>query len=132
MKKLFKFFSILSPAHITFFTMSMHKEKIGTDSYGNDYYEARPRKSYKLSRRWVMYADNPKAGYVPPEWHGWLHHQTDIVPEQEDISYHRPEQKPPLENMTGTNKAYYPAEHMLSDKSRVRVCGDYEAWTPPK
>ena len=130
MKKLLKFLSILSPAHITFFTLRVRADKIGADGYGNDYYEAPTRKEYKLSRRWVMYADTPEASYVPPEWHGWLHHQTDIVPEQEDISYRHPWQKPPLRNMTGTDKAHYPAGHVLSGKPRIKSCGDYEAWTP--
>ena len=130
---LFKFLGVLSPAHISFFTFAARgKKKIGTDQIGNTYYEGAPIKGYKRPRRWVIYKDAPEASAVPPEWHGWLHHQTDTVPSQDGESYRRPWQKPHQPNMTGTNQAYRPPGHILAGGHREKASGDYEAWTPPE
>lgn len=126
------FFSLLgalSPAHISFVTLFSGAKKIGQDAYGNVYYQAKPRKEYKRPRRWVMYKGTPEATKVPPEWHGWLHHQTDIVPE-EGAGYRRSWQKPHKPNMTGTDATYLPPGHLLAEGKREKASGDYEAWSP--
>lgn len=129
---LFKFLGVLSPAHINFFTMFSSGEKVGSDSFENTYYRAKPRPGYKRERRWVMYKGAPEASMVPPEWHGWLHYQTDEVPEEGAESFRRPWQKPHQPNMTGTNQAYRPPGHILEGGQRDKATGDYKAWTPPK
>ena len=86
---LLSFLGVLSPAHITLFTALKGKERVGRDELGNRYYRAKPRPGYKRERRWVMYKGAPEASMVPPEWHGWLHHQTDEVP-QDSESFRRP------------------------------------------
>ena len=130
MKSLLKFLGTLSPAHILLFSATTKSTKIGTDGYGNTYHEASPRKGYKQTRRWVMYEGDPEPSKVPPEWHGWLHHQTDSVPNDEGESYRRSWQKPPEENRTGTNHAYRPPGHAFVKGKRQKATGDYEAWTP--
>jgi len=130
MKNIFKFLGTLSPAHILLFSATTKSKRIGTDGYGNAYFEAPPRKGYKRPRRWVMYESEPEASKVPPEWHGWLHYQTDSVPEDAEGTYRRPWQKPPEENMTGTNHAYRPTGHLLAGDQRPKATGDYEPWTP--
>ena len=128
---LFKLLGVLSPAHITVFTMFSRKEKIGTDVFGNIYYQAPPRKGYKHPRRWVIYKDKPEASAIPPEWHGWLHYQSDDVPQEDGgESYRRDWQKPHQPNMTGTNQAYRPPGHILKGGKRDKATGDYEAWMP--
>ena len=77
-----------------------------------------------------MYKETPEASNVPPEWHGWLHHQTDIAPSEHGESYRRPWQKPHLPNMTGSLAAYRPPGHVLEGGKRDKATGDYEAWTP--
>ena len=128
---LFSFLGVLSPAHIKFVTLTSGGKKIGTDVFGNIYYEASPRKGYKRPRRWVMYKGAAEASNVPPEWHGWLHHQTNEIPSDDD-SRRREWQKPHMPNLTGTNLAYRPPGHILEGGQRPKVTGDYEAWTPPK
>ncbi len=128
---LFSFLGVLSPVHISLFTMTSRGKKVGVDQLGNTYHEAPPRKSYKLTRRWVMYKGAPDASAVPPEWHGWLHHQTDTVPSEED-GYRRDWQVPHQPNMTGTNQAYRPPGHILSDGECDKAAGDYTAWSPAK
>lgn len=120
---------ILSPIHIHFVTLVTGAANVGTDTYGNRYYRAKPRKGYARERRWVIYKDVPEASNVPPEWHGWLHHQTDTVPEA-NAGYRRVWQKPHQPNLTGTNLAYRPPGHVLARGRRDKATGDYEAWTP--
>ena len=129
---LLNFLGVLSPAHISFFTLAYRGKKVGQDPHGNIYYTGRARKGYKRERRWVIYNGAPEASKVPPEWHGWLHHQTDIVPENDNESFRRPWQKPHQENLTGTTKAYRPPGHILEGGRRESATGDYEAWRPPE
>lgn len=105
--------------------------KIGTDSLGNKYFEAKARKDYNHTRRFVIYKGDPDASKVPPEWHGWLHHQNDNPP-LGNTSYRRAWQKPFQQNLTGTAKAYLPEGHLLKSGKRPAATGDYEAWTPPQ
>jgi len=120
----------LSPAHIIMVTFLSRAKKVGTDSQGNVYYRAKPRKGYKNERRWVMYNGVAEASKIPPEWHGWIHHQTDDVPDSNAPSYRRVWQKPHVQNLTGTKAAYRPPGHVLMGGQRDKATGDYEAWKP--
>jgi NADH:ubiquinone oxidoreductase subunit len=126
---LFKFLGVLSPAHIGWVTFSGGR-LVGEDVLGNRYYSGKPRKGYNRDRRWVIYKGEPEASSVPPEWHGWLHHQTDEVPAAGGGSFRQPWQKPHQPNLTGTSGAYRPPGHILSGGRRDKATGDYEAWTP--
>jgi len=126
---IFKLLGVLSPAHISLFTLLQKKKKVGIDPLGNTYYSAPPRKGYKRNRRWVIYKDTPEASAVPPEWHGWLHYQTDEIPTGE--SFRRNWQKPHTANATGTQSAHRPKGHVLQGGQRETATGDYEAWVPP-
>lgn len=125
---LFKFLGVLSPAHINLFSALRRKTHVGTDGFGNKYYVGAPRKGYSRERRWVMYNGTPEATMVPPEWHGWLHYQTDDVPSKK--GFRRKWQKPHQPNMTGTTGAYRPPGHILEGGKRDKAYGDYEAWKP--
>lgn len=129
---LLKFLGSLSPAHISLFTLLSGSQRVGTDVLGNKYYRAKPRPGYKRERRWVIYKGDVDASKVPPEWHGWLHHQTNDVPEPGAESFRRPWQKPHQPNMTGTNQAYRPPGHILKGGQRDKATGDYKAWSPPQ
>lgn len=129
---LFKYLGELSPAHINWFTFSWRGTRVGEDQFGNRYYQGRPITGYKRPRRWVIYKGQPEASYVPPEWHGWLHHQTDAVPSEDSPSFRRDWQKPHKPNLTGTRSAYRPPGHILEGGQRARAAGDYEAWKPPE
>ena len=129
---LLRFLGALSPAHIGWVTLVSGARKIGTDQDGNRYFAARPRAGYNRERRWVLYRGAPEASKVPPEWHGWLHHQSDEVPDSQTPSFRRPWQKEHVQNLTGTTAAYRPPGHLLSGGERDKATGDYEAWTPPE
>lgn len=124
---------VLSPVHISLVTLFGGK-LVGRDGAGNRYYRGKlhpdAQSPGRREKRWVMYKGAPEASKVPPEWHGWLHYQTDIVPSDNAASYRRPWQKPHLPNLTGTLQAYRPPGHILAGGKRADATGDYEAWTP--
>ena len=127
---LFSFLGVSSPVHMGFVRILSGAKSVGQDSCGNKYYTAKPIKGYKRQRRWVIYNGSAEASKVPPEWHGWIHHQTDIVPDSAATSFRRKWQKPHYQNLTGTKDAYRPPGHALKGGQRDKATGDYEAWTP--
>lgn len=127
---LFSFLGVLSPVHMTAVKIVTRTKFIGKDSFGNKYYTAKPRKGYKRERRWVIYNGAPEATKIPPEWHGWMHHQTNNIPGSDTESFRRKWQKPHKPNMTGTKEAYRPEGHILKGGVRQQTTGDYEAWSP--
>ena len=98
-------------------------ERVGEDSQGNVFYRTRDD-----AKRWVIYNGEAEASRVDPEWHGWLHHQSNDIPSKE--GFRRKWQKPHQANMTGTNQAYRPPGHVLEGGNRDKATGDYEAWKP--
>jgi NADH:ubiquinone oxidoreductase subunit len=110
-------------------TSALRGRKVGTDRFGNTYFESRGRMPiYGRTRRWAVYARGGREpSVVPPEWHAWLHHTVPTpLPEQKRYPWqleHRP-------NLTGTPQAYRPAGHDYQGGTRQPTGADYEAWTP--
>lgn len=129
---LFSWFGVLSTAHIGIARVLAGGRYVGTDGAGNRYYRAPGRKGYRHDRRFVLYKGKPEASAVQPEWHGWLHHQTDDVPSTSGPTYRQPWQLPSEPNLTGTTAAYRPPGHLLKGGHRPAATGDYQAWTPPE
>jgi NADH:ubiquinone oxidoreductase subunit len=98
--------------------------RVGEDGDGNVYYESRDG-----DRRWVIYNGSNDSSRVPPEWHGWLHHTQQDLPDQA-LPAPRPWQAAPTPNLTGTAKAYVPAGALERGGVRAPATGDYHAWTP--
>lgn len=130
MKRFFDLFlGVQSPATYLL-RLWVNGDYVGIDQFGNQYYRAKARKNYNHERRWVKYqTNNVQATEVPPEFHGWLHHQTDTFPNQ-NSGYRKVWQKDHEPNLTGTTLAYKPKGHLLTEGKRSRATGDYEAWTP--
>lgn len=89
----------------------------GTETYGRD--------------RWVEYVDdrNPDSLKITPEWHAWLHHNTDMVPTEQPLP------KPAYQvestgNPTGTSEAYFQPNHRLSKQFDGSASEKYESWKP--
>ena len=74
-----------------------------------------------------MYSGPVEASRVPPEWHAWLHHTVNEVP-QPHPRY--PWEKPHLPNLTGTPQAYRPPGSVLRGGHRPPATCDYEPWVP--
>lgn len=105
-----------------------HGEFVGTDEAGNRYFRA--KKKFKgFERRWVLYNGYAEASAIPPGWHGWMHHRTDVSPADETYKPH-PWELPHLSNLTGSAAAYRPDGSLLNKGERPRVTGDYDAWSP--
>ncbi len=118
-------FSALSTIQMILHT-ALKGALVGVDQGGNKYYKGKARKGTSHERRWVMYVKELEASTVPPEWHGWLHHQTNVVPAA-DSPYRKPWQKPHRPNRTGTAEAWFPP----GTKNKP-AAASYVAWQPPK
>jgi NADH:ubiquinone oxidoreductase subunit len=123
-------FGVLSNIQILIKT-ALGGNRVGTDQYGNVYYTGKPRGGSTMERRWVIYKGEAEATLVPPEWHGWLHHQTDVIPQTHN-KLRRPWQKQHQPNMTATDKAYFPPGDARKGGHREAATGDYTAWQPPQ
>lgn len=96
--------------------------RVGEDAEGNIFYQTRDGK-----KRWVIYNGLSEASRVAPDWHGWLHFTWDQPPTTAPVS-HKVWEKPHLENLTGTARAYAPAGSIRRVQPAPR--SDYEPWTP--
>jgi len=109
-----------------------HGELVGTDEFGNAYYQTKggaidPALGY--CRRWVIYAGISEGSKTPPGWYGWLHYTSDVPPSAENYQP-REWQLPYQPNLTGTPFAYRPSGSTLAEAARPTATGDYKAWQP--
>ena len=98
--------------------------KAGRDEAGNTYFQTKDGK-----RRWVIYNGYAEASAIPPEWHGWMHHVTDQLPDAESYAA-REWQMPHQANPTGSSLAYRPPGSIASGNRLKPVDPGYEAWRP--
>lgn len=126
---MFKFLTTVQSAASIKLATWLSGTRVGTDQFGNVYYTAKPKRGSKRERRWVIYKGDVEASTVPPEWHGWMHHQSDVVPGNNN-PLRRNWQQPYIPNMTGTTAAYVPPGHVTRGAERDKATGDYQAWTP--
>lgn len=120
---------------INAFFIRISSQHIGTDDAGNEYY-ARTERAFiggMRQRRFIVYNSEQEASKIDAEWHGWLHHATNIVPgSKNDKSVDKSWEKTHQENVTGTVNAYLPDNHVLAhaDASKKSANKPYEAWSP--
>jgi NADH:ubiquinone oxidoreductase subunit len=114
----------------TLFTIGKRGTQVGTDEFGNRYYESRDHKSYDgRKRRWVVYNGYADASKVPPDWHLWMHYMSDEPPSSKPLPTRRWE-KPHLPNLSGTPFAWRPRGSLARGGERASAAGDYQAWKP--
>lgn len=106
----------------------LNGELVGTDDFGNRYFQDKRQPKTGRRRRWVMYPGDADPTTVPAEWHAWLHYTTDKPLERDTRS--KPWLKEHEPNRTGSNEAYLPPGHDLRGGNRARTTADYESWTP--
>lgn len=104
-------------------------ERVGEDELGNIYWRAPELYAGQGERRWVTFKGEAEGSKVPPGWHAWMCHRTDVPPSEEAYTA-RDWQKPHRPNMTGTAQAYRPSGSILATGERPKATGDYEAWKP--
>ncbi len=105
-----------------------HGSRVGEDQAGNVYYEG-GTDSEGRTRRWVIYNGYAEASAIPPGWHGWMHHRTDVPPTKDGYKPHAWEIGH-KQNLTGSAAAYRPPGSISEGGHRPTVTGDYDAWTP--
>lgn len=114
----------------TLFTVKRLGAHVGTDGFGNRYFEARVAQSYDgRKRRWVLYNGYADASKVPPEWFGWLHYSVEQAPTA-DGPPPRAWQKAHVPNLSGTPFAWRPRGSIARGGERASASGDYQAWRP--
>ena len=112
---------------VTLMTLKLTAQQVGTDRFGNRYYEERRARRGKPPRRYVRYNGIAEASKVPADWHGWLHHTWDELPTDSPLIKKGWEKKH-QENLTGTLEAYAPAGSIRRSTPKLR--SDYEPWKP--
>lgn len=114
----------------TLFTVKRRGNHVGTDGFGNRYFESRDTKSYDgRKRRWVLYKGYVDASKVPPDWFGWLHYSIDLPPTEQAMT-RRPWMKEHVPNLSGTPYAWRPRGSIARGGQRPSASGDYQAWKP--
>ena len=88
---------------------------IGSDEYGNKYYEN------KKGKRWIIYANEIDASKIPVEWYSWIHFMPNKIENIHKLDKHI-WQKPHQPNLTGTDSAYYPNKNKDATKKK------YKSW----
>ncbi len=103
---------------------------VGQDEAGNTYYRAPSAIPDSIAeRRWVIYNGYSEASAVPPGWHAWMHHRSDVPPAEQNYVAHE-WQKPHVPNLTGTPFAYRPPGSIVGANRPQATEPDYEAWKP--
>jgi NADH:ubiquinone oxidoreductase subunit len=101
------------------FFIKISCQKIGDDEFGNQYFQHK-----KNQKRFIIYNGIAEASKIPSQWHGWMHYNSDIVPNQ--VNAHKfAWQKIHLPNLTGTKNAYSP-----KNSTTKKTNSTYEAWQP--
>ncbi len=113
----------------TAFDVGRRATFIGTDEYGNRYFEERRPSIEGRKRRYVLYNGLAEPSKVPADWHGWLHYTLDAPPTKMPLD-RREWETDHMPNMTGTPYAIRPKGAISSGQGRQRSDGDYEAWDP--
>ena len=102
---------------------------VGSDNFENKYYSNKKDFSLLKAKRWVIFKGAVEATKIPPHWHAWLHKITRDPPINYNHKYHW--QKDHIVNKTGTDEAYYPDFHPLSNSSKkLKSNAEYESWNP--
>ena len=87
---------------------------IGSDEYGNKYYES------KRGKRWVIYANEIDASKIPVEWYSWMHFTPNKIEKKHDLNKYN-WQKPHKPNLTGTDEAYLPNKKKDAIKKKYKI-----------
>lgn len=105
---------------------------VGTDEFGNKYYEQKKRSKdvHSRLRRWVTYKDLAEPSQIPASWHAWLQFTTNDIPQSLNYTP-RPWEKRHQMNLTGSSRAYHPEGSILrNEEQSSENSGGYIPWRP--
>ena len=86
---------------------------IGSDEYGNKYYQS------KKGKRWVIYANEIDASKIPVEWYSWIHFMPNKIEKIHDLTKYE-WQKSHQPNLTGSKDAYFPNKNKNVMKKKYK------------
>ncbi len=84
---------------------------VGTDSFGNKYYES------KTGKRWVIYNGEVDASKIPGEWYSWMHRINNKIENKQDNQKYF-WQKEHQSNQTGSKYSYDPKKNKDAIKKK--------------
>jgi len=113
----------------TYLFTSSHGQLVGTDEFGNRFYEEKKPVAGRPRRRWVIYKGLAEASKVSADWHGWLHHTFEAPPTSAPFKV-KPWEKPHVPNLSGTPFAPRPSGSLYRHGERPHATGDYQPWQP--
>ena len=107
---------------------------VGKDERNNKYYKSNIAYGTKKEKRWVLYNNKRKNDptFINPDWHAWLHHTINDIPNNSKTKKKFYWQKKLSPNQTGTEKAYQPIGHLLNKNKSKHKIKIYESWDPNK
>ena len=111
---------------------------VGTDEYGNRYYEDFNHLNFN-TRRWVEYADHGKTIPLPkkiaPAWHGWMHYQYDDPPKKDNFVEPFFRSHKTIVYKTDHPNAYKNPGHLMAPDRKlyeeIAKARKYTSWEPP-
>ena len=131
---LIQFFTWWNSATVaTRFHTWRHGEFVGTDEFGNRYYQTKGGKkdpALGFVRRWVIYKGEADASRIPPGWYGWMLQKWDVPPTEDAAYVPREWERPHLPNQTGTPFAHRPSGSILRPEPRAKAMDGYQPWSP--
>ena len=112
---------------------------VGTDEFGNRYYEDLNHKN-KNQRRFVEFADTgkwfPTPKKISPAWHGWMHYMYDDPPRKDNFvdPFFRSHSTPVFktdhpDGFLNQGHLLNPQRNEFLERQKQRV---YTEWEPPK
>ncbi len=113
------------------FYLKWNGELVGSDQFGNQYYQEKKLSHKKIKRRFVLFHGKEEASKIPPLWHSWMHYTSDDVPNNlSNEQKNRPSfMKDHLPNLTATPLAHHPKAYHFDDHGHL-IRPDYTAWNP--
>ena len=99
----------------TFFKTLFFGKYVGSDEYGNKYYQN------KKGKRWVIYKNEVEATKIPNEWYSWMHYTKNKIENLHNLKRYE-WQKQHLSNQTGTDQSYHP------NKKNNEIGKKYKPW----
>ena len=90
---------------------------VGTDEYGNKYYQN------KSGKRWVIYNGEIDASTIPNEWYSWIHYTNNKIENLHKLEKYK-WQKEHLANQTGSANSYHPKNNKNAVKKKYNTWQD--------
>ncbi len=112
---------------LTQFKASIFGKYIGSDIYGNKYFEFKSCDFLGRKKRICIYNGFVEATKIPSEWHSWMHHKSDAPNVEKKYFW----QVMHLPSLTGTKFRFTNTNSDSVIKNKYsKIPSRYSAWKP--